>query len=357
MTQATGLVAIDGSHGEGGGQIVRTAVALASMTGRPLRVERIRAGRPHPGLAAQHLTAVRAAAAICGARLEGDELGSMELEFEPSGPPRPGDYSFDVAEARAGGSAGSVTLLLQTLLVPLSLALGASHLTLRGGTHITRAPSVDYVRDVWLSALRPMGFAASLDLIRVGWYPVGQGEVRVAIGGGVHPGPVEACDRGSLLRITGTALTSHLPPRVGIRMRECANAALGAVGARGEIIVRDVEAACPGAGLFLLAEYEHSRAGSAAIGRRGWPAEAVADEAVHELVAFHRSGACIDAHLGDQLLVPLSFASGRSSLHLARATRHLRTNAWVIERFGVARVDVEGSESGPASVRIEPSAP
>ncbi len=188
---AAGLVAIDGSHGEGGGQIVRTAVALSSVTGRPLRVERIRAGRPHPGLAAQHLTAVRAAAAICGARVRGDELGSMELEFEPSGPPRSGDYSFDVAEARAGGSAGAVTLVLQTLLVPLSLASGASQVTLRGGTYFVRAPSFDYVRDVWLPALRPTGFAATLHLVRAGWYPVGQGEVRVALEGGVHPGPVE----------------------------------------------------------------------------------------------------------------------------------------------------------------------
>lgn len=357
MTPPADFVAIDGSHGEGGGQIVRTAVALASMTGRPLRLERIRAGRPHPGLAAQHLTAVRAAAAICGARVWGDELGSMKLQFEPSGPPRSGDYSFDVAEARTGGSAGAVTLVLQTLLVPLSLAGGASQVTLRGGTHVTRAPSVDYVRDVWLPALRPMGFAANLNLVRVGWYPVGQGEVRVAIAGGVRPGPVEACERGSLLRIAGTALTSHLPPHVGIRLRDCANAALGAVGARAEILMEDAEAACPGAGLFLVAEYEHSRAGSAAVGRRGWPSEAVADEAVHELLAFHHSGACIDAHLGDQLLVPLALASGRSSLHLAHATRHLRTNAWVIEQFGVARVDVEGSESGPARVRVEPSAP
>ncbi len=351
------LVVIDGSHGEGGGQIVRTAVALASLTGRPLREERIRAGRPRPGLDAQHLTAVRAAARICSARISGDTLGSTVLEFEPSGGPRSGDYAFDVAEARAGGSAGAVTLVLQTVLVPLALATGPSTLTLRGGTHVTRAPSVDYVRDVWLPAIRPMGIAAQLDLVRVGWYPVGQGELGVRISGGARPVSRDACERGSLVRIAGRALTSRLPTHVGERMRQRAVAILGSLGVRVEVLAQDVEAACPGAGLFLLAEYEHSCTGSSALGRRGLPAENVADEAAQGLIAFHRAGACIDAHLGDQLLLPMSVASGPSSARVSAATRHLGTNAWVIERFGVARVRIDEAEWGTARVCVAPIAP
>jgi RNA 3'-terminal phosphate cyclase (ATP) len=346
---------IDGSHGEGGGQILRTAVALAAITGRPLRIERIRAGRPHPGLAAQHLTAVRAVARVCAARLVGDKLGSSVLEFVPCGSPRAGDYAFDVAEARAGGSAGAVTLVLQTLFVPLALVGGVSTLSLRGGTHVTRAPPVDYVRDVWLPTLRRMGLCADLELVRAGWYPVGGGELRARIAGGAGPASLSACDRGALVRVAGRALTSRLPAHIGERMRKRVIGTLRSVGVQVEVSTEEVEAACPGAGIFLTAEYERSRAGSSAIGARGRPAEAVADEAARELLAFHHAGAAIDAHLGDQLLVPAALASSPSDFDVSHATLHLHTNAWVIECFGLAHVRVTGKGAGPARVRVEPT--
>jgi RNA 3'-terminal phosphate cyclase (ATP) len=141
---------IDGSHGEGGGQILRTALSLSAITGRPFRIERIRANRRNPGLAAQHLTAVRAAAALCSAHTVGDTLASQELDFIPAAPVSAGDYTFDVALAREGGSAGAVSLVLQTVLLPLALASGRSSVTVRGGTHLPQRPSVDYLCDIWL---------------------------------------------------------------------------------------------------------------------------------------------------------------------------------------------------------------
>jgi len=176
-------LAIDGSHGEGGGQIVRSALALAAHLEREVVIDGIRAGRPQPGLAAQHLTAVRAAAAICDAALEGDSLGSRRLRFAPGGAVRAGDYAFDVGRARAGGSAGAATLVLSTVLVPLALAPGASTVSIRGGTHVPWSPSFDYACDVWLPSLRRLGVRAELELVASGWYPAGGGEIRARIDG------------------------------------------------------------------------------------------------------------------------------------------------------------------------------
>ena len=160
----TDWLTLDGAHGEGGGQIPRTALSLSTITGRPLRIERLRALRRKPALAAQHLTAVRSAAALCAARVDGDELGSTALSFVPTGPIAAGDYLFDVALARAGGSAGAVALVLQTVLLPLVHAQAPSRVVVRGGTHMSWSPTFDYARDVWLAMLQRFGVRASLDL-------------------------------------------------------------------------------------------------------------------------------------------------------------------------------------------------
>ena len=175
------MLVIDGSTGEGGGQVLRTSVTLACLTQQPVHVENIRRGRRKPGLRPQHLTAVRAAAAICGARLKGDRLGSGELTFVPSEPVRPGSYVFDVSEVADAGSAGSVGLVLQTVLLPLALARGESRLILRGGTHVPWAPSASYLEHVYLPALARMGVYARFHLARWGFYPAGGGEVRVYV--------------------------------------------------------------------------------------------------------------------------------------------------------------------------------
>ncbi len=347
---------IDGSHGEGGGQILRSALALSALGGRPFRLVNIRANRPKPGLAAQHLTAVRAAAAICNAGIEGDRLQSLELQFTPRRPVRPGDYLFDVAEAREGGSAGSVTLVLHTLLLPLALAAGRSVVTIRGGTHVAWSPTADYVNDVWLPTLAGMGVRAEMELLRFGWYPAGGGAVRVSIDGtagrplgGLRPG-----GRGGLRALRGRAAAARLPQHIPERMRSRAQALLSEAGIPGEIRAETVDAVCPGTGIFLALEYEGGRGGAAALGERGKSSEAVAEEAVSELLAYHGSGAAFDKHLGDQLLLPAACAAGQSHFSVAQVTRHLLTNSWVVEQFGAARVAVEGAMGEPGGVTVTP---
>ena len=336
---------IDGSHGEGGGQILRTSLALAAITGRGVRIEKIRAGRKNPGLAAQHLTGVRAAAAICNARVSGDELGSQTLSFVPGDSARAGDYVFDVAEAREGGSAGAITLVLQAILLPLAVAQEDSRLTIRGGTHVAWSPPFDYARDVWLPMLSRMGLRVSLELNRWGWYPVGQGEIRVSIEGLSNGlSPLTLLERGALRRVWGRAVAANLPSHIPQRMATRAYSLLESAGFEVHIEPRRVRAACPGAGIFLVAEYEGVRAGFSALGAKGKPSEVVAEEAVAALLAHRDSGAALDCHLADQLALPLALAGGVSRFSVERVSRHLTTNIWVVRQFGLAHASIEGNQ-------------
>ena len=349
---------LDGAHGEGGGQILRTGLALAALLGRTVRFTRIRAGRRHPGLAAQHLTAVRAAAAVCAARLDGDALASQDLLFAPRRHVAPGTYAFDVAAAREGGSAGGVCLVLQTVLLPLALATGPSDVRIEGGTHLPQSPPFDYVRDVWLPMLRTLGVRATVALDAWGWFPVGKGAIRAQIAGAPpHAGgltPLDAPTPGPLLRVTGRAVAANLPSHIPQRMADTAAALLAPLAVPVDMQPWSVHAACPGAGLFLLAEYLHARAGFTALGARGKPSEVVAEEAVQALLAHHASGAALDRHLADQMLLPLAVAAGPSRFTVEQVTRHLETNAWVIAQFAVASIDVRRAAAGPAHVVVTP---
>ena len=180
------MLTINGAHGEGGGQILRTSVALSTILNQPVHITNIRANRKNPGLAAQHLTSVRAAAMICDAVLSGDTPGSTTLTFEPQSPPIAGLYEFNVADAREGGSAGAVTLVLQTILLPLALTNGPSTVTVRGGTHVAWSPPFHYFHGVYLSALAQLGIRAKADLLAWGWYPAGEGAVKLEIPGGTR---------------------------------------------------------------------------------------------------------------------------------------------------------------------------
>jgi len=350
---------LDGSHGEGGGQILRTSLTFAAITGRAIRVERIRAGRPKPGLAPQHLTAVRAAASLCRATTTGDETGSTALDFAPRTAVAPDTYAFDVAAASKGGSAGATSLVLQTVLLPLALTEGRSQLSIKGGTHMAWSPPFDYVRDIWLPALAKLGIEATIELRTSGWFPIGQGEVAATITGlGAawrrRLKPLILCERGPLHRITGRALAADLPEHIPQRMADRATALLDRLGVPLAIMPQVVSAACAGAGLFLTAEYEHIRCGFSAIGVRGKPAEEVAEEAVQALLAHRTAGAALDQHLADQIVVPLALAAGRSKISVERISRHLETNAWVIERFGLARVHLEQTSAGSGLITVDP---
>jgi RNA 3'-terminal phosphate cyclase (ATP) len=351
-------LALDGSHGEGGGQLVRTAVALAALTGRPLRIARVRAGRPRPGLAAQHVTAVRAAASLCAARLQGDEPRSGELVFEPTAPVRSGWYELDVSAAGAGTSAGAVTLVLQTVLPVLATAEGDSTVVLRGGTHMAWSPTADYVRDVWLPALGLLGFEGQLEVARTGWWPRGGGELRAYVHGlGLRTPqalrPLVALERPSPVRAWGHALAANLPSHIPQRMADRAHSLLGSAELHARVDAQRLEASCPGAGLTLAVDLGGLRAGASALGRPGLPAERVAEQAAKALLEFLASGAAVDEHLADQLLLPLALVPGRSTFTVQRVTTHLETVAWVIERFGLARVTIRDGDRTGGVVVVE----
>lgn len=340
------MITIDGAYGEGGGQVLRTSLTLAMLTGQAVQIERIRARRPKPGLAAQHLTAVRTAAAICDATVTGDRMGSGRLHFQPGGPPRGGDYTFDVAQVRGAGSAGAVSLVLQTVLLPLALApdAGPSRLTLRGGTHVPWSPPFPYLREVYLPTLAQLGLPATVELERWGFYPAGGGEVAAQVEGGASGvRPLSLTERGLLRRVWGTAVVSNLPAHIPQRMANRARNLLAEEGLKADLQARRVRSNGPGAGIFLLTEHEPGiRAGFTAYGRKGLPAERVAEAACQELLGHYRSGAPVDAHLADQLIVPLAFADGVSHFTTDQVTEHLRTNMWVVEQFAQARFEVAG---------------
>jgi RNA 3'-terminal phosphate cyclase (ATP) len=348
----TDKLIIDGSHGEGGGQILRSSLSLSAITGRPVRIEKLRANRTKPGLAAQHLTSVRAAAMLCNAELKDAELGSQTLQFIPRKPVQSGDYLLDVAHAREGGSAGAVMLVLQTLLLPLALAEGVSTVILRGGTHVDMSPSYDYVHDVWLPMLARMGVNAELSLVRSGWYPVGRGEIRLRITGPGKLRPLRVEHRGSLRAITGRALAANLPDHISERMASHVRDLLRQAGMTANIEAVVMKAACPGAGLYLTAHYENCLAGFGSQGKRGKPAEQVAEEACAALLHHYRSGAALEQHLADQLILPTALCPEESVFSVERISPHLVTNAWVVERFGLAQIDILPAADGTGFVKI-----
>lgn len=348
----TDKLIIDGSYGEGGGQILRSTLSLAAMAGRPVRIENIRANRKNPGLAAQHLTSAQAAAMLCDAEVKGAELGSQTLHFIPRKQVHAGDYFLDVAQAREGGSAGSVMLVLQTLLLPLAPAEGVSTVILRGGTHVDMSPSYDYVHNVWLPTLARMGLHAELSLVRSGWFPVGRGEVRLRIAGSAELLPLRLENRGPLHSVTGRALVANLPAHICERMAARARNLLEQAGITANIEAVGLEAACPGAGLYLTAHYENSLAGFNGQGKRGKLAERVAEEACAALLHHYQSGAALEQHLADQLILPLALCRGESVFSVERISPHLVTNAWVVERFGLARLDIVPVADGTGLVKI-----
>jgi len=348
------MIVIDGSYGEGGGQVLRTSLTLASLLGLPMRIEKIRAGRKKPGLQAQHLTGVQAVAKICDAKLEGAELDSQALTFVPQLSPRAGDYTFDVAEARKGGSAGSTGLVLQTLLLPLAFADGTSHLTVKGGTHVDWSPPFHFLKHVYLPILKRIGIEAEVEIERWGWYPIGGGAIKATIKG-TKEGDLVGLDwteRGELKRLWGISALSNLPMHIAERQKRHAEGLLRQRGFDSQIEIVNAPAKGQGTAVFLLAEYENVVAGFTALGARGKRAERVAEEACQEFIEHHESGACLDKHLADQLILPMALANGPSAFTTSEITQHLLTNVWVVERFLAVRFEVEGKEGDKGKVAI-----
>ncbi len=349
------MITIDGSYGEGGGQILRSSLTLAALTGQAVQLKNIRANRSKPGLRPQHLTAVRAAARICNAHVENAALNSQSLTFTPQTPPQAGVYDFDVNDAATYASAGATTLILQTVLLPLALAAGSSKVTLHGGTHVPMSPPAIFLEQVFLPILFEMGVRARLAHKMWGFAPQGGGELEVEIAGQAQLHPLDLSERGALRGVDGLAFVSELPPHIPQRMGDRATTILHQAGCPNvNIEARQVPARGIGTGIFLLARYDSAtRAGFDALGRRGLASEQVAEMACRELLAHHRTGAAVGPHLADQLALPFSLAGGVSRATVSRITQHLLTNLWVIQQFGLATARVDGAEDEPGAIVIE----
>ena len=342
-------IRIDGSYGEGGGQILRTSLALSCVLGRPVEITNIRRTRRKPGLQPQHLTAVKAAATISRARVEGAALSSTALRFSP-GATRGGDYFFDVSETK--GSAGSTSLVLQTILLPLCFAERPSTVTVIGGTHVPLSPTFHYLERVFLPTLSRIGVCADLGIEQWGWYPLGGGKIAAKISAKSVFKPVEIPARGKQVRVTGISAVANLPNDIAVRQR---NRALHALRERGIDAAVDVVAApSPGKGtlFFLLAEFENIAAGFDALGAIGKRAEEVADEACHALFQYMDADGALDPHLADQVIPYAACCNGTSEFTTTRITGHLLTNIWVVRQFMDMDITVEGTEGGPGKITV-----
>ena len=320
-------VTIDGSHGEGGGQILRTSLSLSALTGRPVEIVRIRAGRARPGLQPQHLASVKAAAELCAASLEGAEIGSVRLRFAPQAPPTHGVYHFAI------GTAGATALVLQTVLMPLAFAPAASRVTVTGGTHVSHAPTADYLERVYLPTLARHGLAASLLSPKAGFFPKGGGAVSAEVAGNAAISPITLTERGGLRAVTALVVTSGLPPTVAERGVAAVRQEVGRLPVELSTEMREAPSVGAGAAVLLVAECEGGLAGFSAIGERGKRMEAVAEEVCHAFKAWWETGAACEEHLADQLVLPMALTAGESRWTTSQVTEHLRTVLWVVPQF------------------------
>ena len=338
-------ITIDGA--EGGGQMLRLAVALSALTGRAVRVENIRGARREPGLRPQHLLAVKAAAEVCQGAVSGAEIGSETIELHPGSLRPMTDRKLDI------GTAGSVTLLLQSLLPCLSRASGPTALRLTGGTNVAWSPPVDYLQQVLLAVLSRHGLKAGIAVEERGFYPKGGGVIQVSVSPSLLS-PFAMTERGELRRIGGLAFSSGLPPHICERMRQAALSLLRPSSDLAPEIELQVRAKGPsvGCGLCLFAEFSSGAVlGADALGERGKRAEAVGEEAARSLLSEVESGACADSHLADQLVIWAALAPGRSTYTAARLTDHLRLAIQVTEALSDRRFTVSGER--PVTVVCE----
>ncbi len=340
------LIDIDGSLGEGGGQVLRTSLALSLLLGKPFRLRHIRARRSKPGLQAQHLMSVQAAGRIGKAKLRGASLGSTDLTFEP-GDVQHGDYHFKI------GTAGATALVLHTVYLPLALVKAESRIVIEGGTHVKAAPCFDFLQHTWMPYLHTLGIDVSLRLERVGFYPRGGGQIEA------HIRPVN-----EILGFDGLAVnpiteanihvgTASLPEHIGDRLAERASNALKTLGLN---VTTQRERWTGGPGCVLGAALPTQPAATFffALGEKGKSVERVADDLVAQVAEYLKAEpAGVDEHSADQLLLPLVFAKGPSQFRVARVSSHLLTNMDVIGNFCDRRIICDAPEGEAGILRVE----
>lgn len=331
------MIHIDGSYGEGGGQILRTALTLSSILKLPFEMDNIRAKRKKPGLLPQHLTSVRAAKEITDAQVEGDEFKSQKLVYEPK-EIRSGEYEFDVAEER--GSAGATGLVFQTIVPILLFGKRPSKITIKGGTHVPFAPPYHYLKEVFLPTLKKMDLKLNLSINRYGFYPRGGGEISAEVTPICKFNPLKITERGKLLEIRGISVVANLPLSIAERQKNRVVKRLDKF--QVFIETKEVTSVGPGTFVFLLAKYENCLCGFSSLGAKGKPAERVGDEAVDAFLYHHNSKEAVEEHLADQLLLYTSLAEGESKFTTSKISQHLLTNRWVIEKFLHTKIGIDG---------------
>jgi RNA 3'-phosphate cyclase len=339
------ILELDGSMGEGGGQILRTSLALSLLTGRAFHLKNVRAGRDKPGLQPQHLMSVRAAAEVGQATLRGASRGSTDLVFEP-GEVKAGPYRFDI------GTAGSTGLVLHTIYLPLALR-GAvpSSVTLIGGTHVRTSPCFHFLDSTWRRYLAACGLHLTLKMQRPGFYPRGGGVVETFIQPCSTLHGIELRERGPV-KASGFSVVAGLDAGIARRQARRAKFRLEQHGLKVELREETWEG---GPGTVVAVELATPPAPTLffALGERGKPAERVADEACDAVIAYLEGGpALVDVHSGDQLVLPLALANGPSEFHVTEVTRHLTTNIDVIRRFLDRTITCDGEEGSPGVVRV-----
>jgi len=329
------MIQIDGSFGSGGGQIIRSAVAMSALTGKACKITNVRAGREKPGLRPQHLTGFKAVAQLCDAKVKGAEIGSREIEFLP-GKIKSGTLNIDI------GTAGSVTLVLQALVPAAIHAPDVIRLNITGGTNVPLSPSVEYFQHILCNFLSQMGINIKTEIIKYGFFPKGGGKVKVRIEPCKKLIPLSLTERGKLIKIDAWSIASSFLQKAKVAERQVAgfHKQLKMKIEKKNIFYADTFS--PGSAIHAHAHYENCKLGADFLGKRGLPAEIVGKNCADLLLKEMNSQACVDSHASDQLL-PFMALAGKGKIKVGEITEHARTNAFVIEHFLPVRFSFENN--------------
>jgi len=342
------MLKIDGSYGEGGGQILRTSLSLSVLTGQAIEIYNIRAKRKNPGLQAQHLAAVFATQKISEAKVSEARIGSQILRFEPK-KIKPGKYEFDI------GTAGSTTLVGQTILLPLAFTERPSEVLIIGGTHNPFAPPFHYFSEVFLPMIEKLSISVAIKIERYGFYPKGGGRVRLFIQQTHELQPKNFLERGNLKKISGLSVVANLPLEIAERQKKSLinhlktisliRANTGNSNFAEKIKIERVQALSPGTFIFLKARFTNVLAGFSALGERGKPAEKVAQEVAQQFINYYQSEKCLDPFLADQIVLYLALTKKPFAFTVSRLSSHLLTHLWLLEKFLGVKIKIDQLEN------------
>lgn len=330
------MLEIDGSYLEGGGQILRTAIALSAIKQIPIKVYNIRKGRSEPGLKAQHLTGITAAAQLCGAKVTGAAIGSTELVFEP-GKIRFGKFKFDI------GTAGAITLVLQTVVPIAAFAPSKTSFVVTGGTNVSWAPPIEYFQNIFCDCMEKFGLIINSEVEKYGFYPKGGGTVNVEVRPVKSPKALNLSSRGKFFDVKAFSVASEDLKSANVADRQITGFKKLIPANYGvKEFPNYVKASSAGSFIYTHALYENCKLGASALGEKGKPAESVGEECASELLKEIKSDATVDKHMADQLIPFLGLFGG--SFITSEITDHTKTNIWVTEKFIGKKFKVEGNK-------------